>query len=370
MHIALLTLITVASVLAASPVLAVSQQNFDRAWRLPTLYDNEDNRVLQKFALSGRLQTDSAYFDADQGDYDDNRWRRFRFGFKANLYQDWVLHLEGEFELHNDLGNSYSRLTDAYIGWFPDKAFSLKLLKQSAGFTLDGATSSKKLLTMQRNNLTNNLWFTAEYFTGAAVSVSTASDLNYKVGLFSTDDSDELSKFNASYFTLFSLDYNFASQLKLDNASVRIDYVYNDEHADANTRDFSHVLSLSSQWQQGNWGLRTDLSAGDGHFGQSDVGGLVLMPFYDFTEHLQAVVRYTYITSSDNNGVRLNRYESEIVSGRGDQYDEIYTGFNVFFYGHKFKWQTGLQYTSLDDDANDGGEYEGWGISTGLRLSW
>lgn len=370
MHIASLTLIAVISALAASPVLAVSQDDFDRWWGYPTLYNNKDNSVLQALSLSGRLQTDSAYFDADQGDYDDNRWRRFRFGFKASLYKDWVLHIEGDFDLHNDLDDSYSRLTDAYIGWFPDNTLAVKLLKQSAGFTLDGATSSKKLLTMQRNNLTNNLWFTAEYFTGATMSASTASGLNYKAGVFSTDDSDELSTFNASYFTLLSLDYNFADQLILDKASVRIDYVYNDEHADANTRDFSHVLSLSSQWQQGSWGLRTDLSAGDGHSGQSDVAGLVLMPFYDFTEHLQAVLRYTYITSKDDNGVRLNRYESEIVSGRGDQYDEMYAGFNAFFYGHKFKWQSGLQYTWLDDSANDGGEYEGWGVSTGLRLSW
>jgi phosphate-selective porin OprO/OprP len=45
-------------------------------------------------------------------------------------------------------------------------------------------------------------------------------------------------------------------------------------------------------------------------------------------------------------------------------------GANLFFYGHKLKWQTGLQYATLDDSADDGGEYTGWGITTGLRMYW
>ena len=102
------------------------------------------------------------------------------------------------------------------------------------------------------------------------------------------------------------------------------------------------------------------------------------MPFYSFNEHHQAVLRYTFITSSDDNGVRLNRYENRIVDSdlesfdndRGNRYNEIYAGYNLFFYGHKLKWQTGLQYTTMQDDADDGGEYSGWGLSTGLRMYW
>ena len=94
------------------------------------------------------------------------------------------------------------------------------------------------------------------------------------------------------------------------------------------------------------------------------------MPFYNVSELVQLVARYTYLDSEDANGLRLGRYESSVVEGRGNRYDEIYLGLNLFFYGHKFKWQTGLQYTTMDDDAGDGGEYQGWGLSTGLRLSW
>lgn len=358
---------------ALSPIVAAQttgESSFDKVWSYATLYDNKDNRFMQKFDLSGRLQIDSAWFDADQGEFDDILWRRFRFGFKTILFQDWVLHVEGDWDLNESLGEAYNRLTDAYISWHPGKKWDLKILKQSAGFTLDGATSSKKLLTLQRNNLSNNLWFTAEYFTGATISGTAFARWAYKAGIFSSDGSKELSHFEAAYFTLLSLGYNMAGDFELDNATIRVDYVYNQEDEDADTRDFSQVLSLVTQWEQDDWGLWTDFSAGRGYAGQSDLWGVALMPSYDITPHIQLVFRYTYLKSVDNNGVRLGRYENEIVKGRGDDYNEIYGGLNVFFYGHKLKWQTGLQYSTMKDTANDGGEYEGWGLTTGLRVSW
>jgi hypothetical protein len=42
----------------------------------------------------------------------------------------------------------------------------------------------------------------------------------------------------------------------------------------------------------------------------------------------------------------------------------------VWIYGHKLKWQTGLKYAVTADEADDSGAYEGWSISTGLRVSW
>ncbi|MBE9537740.1 MAG: hypothetical protein IMF06_01595, partial [Proteobacteria bacterium] len=54
--------------------------SFTDAWNLADLYENERGDY---FRLSGRLHADAATFDASQGDYNDIRWRRFRFGFKA-----------------------------------------------------------------------------------------------------------------------------------------------------------------------------------------------------------------------------------------------------------------------------------------------
>ncbi len=73
--------------------------------------------------------------------------------------------------------------------------------------------------------------------------------------------------------------------------------------------------------------------------------------------------------------MRLNRYENKAlesndIGGRGDRYNEVYGGLNVYFYGHKFKWQTGLSYAAMEDAANDGGGFKGWTINTGLRVYW
>lgn len=350
---------------------ALAQSSYDDLWSHFTLYDSQkEDGLVKSFALSGRLQADATWADADEGEFDDLLWRRFRFGFKSELANDWVVQLEGDFDLNESAGDWYSRLTDAYIGWNPGNALDLRFLKHSAPFTLDGATSSKKLLTTERNNLTNNLWFTAEYFSGISASGELENGLSYRAGVFSGDPDDEIGFQDGSYFTLTSLDWDFAAKMELTTAQVRVDYVYQDQDALNNTREFSRVVNLVSKWGNDSWGLWTDLSAGDGFADQSDIWGLVVMPFYNSTEQLQWVARYTFLDSKDVNGLRLGRYEREIVADKGDEYNELYVGVNYFFYGHKLKWQSGLQYGKMEDTIEDGGRYEGWGFTTGLRIYW
>jgi phosphate-selective porin OprO/OprP len=94
------------------------------------------------------------------------------------------------------------------------------------------------------------------------------------------------------------------------------------------------------------------------------------MPYYNLTSKLQAVARYTRLESCDDNGVRFGRYEDRVVSGRGDEYNEFYLGLNYYFYKHKLKLQTGVQYADMQDRANDGGGYSGWAWTTALRVGW
>lgn len=380
-----------ASCLSTAGVMAADDDSsravFDRAWGRAKLWESPDKNSV--FALSGRLQADSYWFGADKDnvpvgvddDVSDVIWRRFRFGFKSEFAGGYTLQVEGDFDLNNELDDLYSRLTDAYIGYAPGEAWELKFLKQSVGFTLDGATSSKKLLAMQRNNVTNNLWATDEYFSGLHVSGNPDERWTYRAGVFSGDDSEEIGISNVGYFTLLSLGNNFASVMSLDKALLRIDYVYNskddddledddDDYERNATPDFRHTATLATQWQQGGWGLSTDLSSGHGLGRQSNLWGFALMPNYSFSEHQQVVLRYTYLNSSDDNGLKLGRYEREVVSGKGNRYKEVYLGYSVFVYDHKLKWQTGLQYTKMEDKADDGGEYQGWGLSTGLRIYW
>jgi phosphate-selective porin OprO/OprP len=375
-NIALFPLIFSLLCFSASSALAEEMSGFDKAWSYLTLYENEEG-AFQKFALVGRAQIDAVWVNPDGLDEEgnsldnlsDTRWRRFRFGAEAYMFDTWKLHLEANFDLNEDFSDWYTNLTDAYIQWEPSKKLKIKAFKQSAGFTLDGDTSSKRLLTLERNNLTNNLWFTAEYFNGLLVSGKFAGDFTYKASLFSSGGDPEFDWDGASWFTFWQLGYKVNEDLKL-----RLDYVYQDEDEKAATRDFEQILSFSPYWQRGPWGVWGDLAFGKGFAdqGQDDVWGFHIKPFYDFNDNFQVVLAYTYVDGDGDNSVRLNRYDNRVenVDSRGDRVQDFYGGVNVYFYGHKFKWQTGVTFTTMDDTSEGGQDYEGWTLSTGLRVYW
>ena len=355
-----------------TPVLAQEQPEtgYDRVWAVTRLYTGDANSVFQSFVLSGRLQLDLAYVDNGDDDHGEFNVRRFRFGFKTRFLQDFTIHVEGEFN-PQEADPVYTRLTDTYVAWSPSKVAKLTLGKHSAGFTLDGMTSSKRLLTIDRSNLTNNIWFTEEYIPGVSVSGET-EDLSYFVGVFSSDAEDpEFGDFKGGEFYLVTLGHDFANLLAANEALIRLNLVYNEPDPDNSlTRLLEHITSLTFVYEKENWGFRTDLSSAIGYGGQSDLLGLMLMPYRDLTDRLQLIARFTLVESEEVNGVRFARYERSIAGGSGDRYNEIYLGLNYYWYGHRLKIQNGLQYVDMRDRANDGGAYSGWSWTTGLRLSW
>ena len=263
------------------------ESGYEQVWDNLTLYENDNGNY---FRIAGRIHLDGAYFNADQGDYEDVTFRRSRLGWKSK-YGKFTTSFEVNLDLNSSATKKYTRITDAYIKWAVTENTDLKFLKQGIGFTLDGNTSSKKLKTPQRNNLSNNLWFTKEYLTGVSAAGKLASDVNYKAGIYSTDASDEIGFTEASYCTLMSVDKKFGKNALWDKAEIGFDYVYNDTHEDGNTRDFSNIVSLSSKIQFDQWQVWTDLSAGKGDLGQSDVWGAVIMPSYQINKHLEYVIR-------------------------------------------------------------------------------
>jgi len=343
--------------------------SLEELWSYKSLYSSKENTFIQSLVTTGRLQYDYAYFDGDEaGSLDEWAWRRARAGFKAKIFNRITVHAEMEmdFENHDPI---YNRLTDANISWNANENWTITVGKQSAGFTLDGATSSKKLIAIERNKVSGHLWFGNEYFTGVTVSGETGNWV-HNYGIFSNDAGPEFSEVgNEEYFVLISAGYDFGSSLNVDHALVRVDYVNNRETEHPGTASVENVLSLVGQYDNGSFHLWGDLSWGD-TFGGNEITGLSLMPFYDVNETVQLVAKYTYVTSSDSNGLRLSRYERNIVGGRGDELEELYFGVNLYFYDHYLKWQNGIQFTNMEDDANDGGEYSGYGFTSALRISW
>jgi phosphate-selective porin OprO/OprP len=343
---------------------------YDEMWKVFALYENDDNHTIQGLVLSGRFQLDYATVDADQGRDDEWNIRRFRFGAKAELFENLTVH--GEIEINpQERDPFYVRFTDLYVAWRRSSRFGLTVGKHAAPFTMDGSTSSKELLALDRSNLSNNLWFPQEYIPGVSVSGKRGSWM-YLGGLYTSGSINrELGEFDGSAFGLVVVGYDFAKHWRVKEALLRANYVHQGTDPDNTfTRPFANIYSLNLKLDAGPWGVRADVSAGDGYLGQSDLWGVMAMPFVNLGGELQLVGRYTYLESADPNGVRLASYESRVVSGRGDEYRELYVGLNYYFYGHKLKVQSGVDWADMEDRADDGGAYSGVSWITGLRVSW
>ena len=344
---------------------------YDRIWRqFSTIYDDRTNPVVQRVQLSGRFQHEFVSVGADQGDLDEWNTRRFRVGPRLQLFR--TLTVASEVELNpQERDPLYVRLTDVYVQWTRNAALSVTVGKQGMPFTMDGSTSSKELLTIDRSNLTNNMWFPQEYLPGISVSGRKAP-WTYRAGLYSAGEANrEFGKFDGGITTLALLGYDFAEGVGVKEALLAGNYVYQAPDTDNTfTRQLEHVVSVNLKVEEDRWGLRSDLSTGTGYFNQSDLWGAMVMPYFNVTDKLQAITRYTYLNSAGPNGVQLATYENRVVRGRGDEYNEIYLGANYFFYGQKLKLQTGVQWADMNDAANDGGSYSGASWTTGLRIGW
>lgn len=343
---------------------------YDDIWGLATLYKGDENTFIQKLSFTGRLQADAAFFyPTEYDDYEKLLWRRLRAGFKMKFLNHFTLHSEADLNLNNT-SQFYGRLTDTYFAWQANDSLKIKVGKISAPFTMDGHTSSKKLLRPERSNLANNLWFPNEYHSGINAS-GDIGNWEYLVGVYSSQAGREFGDFDGGMFGLVSLGYNFADAWDMDKALLRLDYVYNDQNANnSGTRNLAQVLSFNGQFEKGKWGLLTDIAGGEGYGSQSNLFAIAIMPYYDFTDKLQGVMSYNFVSSDDPSGVRLDRYENRTTRRRFDKAHEFFAGVNYYIYGHKLKWQNGVEYTTASNSGTNGNAYNGWGFTSAFRLSW
>jgi len=344
---------------------------YDKIWaRFTNWYDDKENPVVQRVLFTGRFQYDLASQEAEQGDWNESNIRRVRFGTRATMFRDFLVHTEVAVN-PQERNPFYLRLTDAYLAYQRHPKAVVTVGKQSIPFTQEGATSSRELLTIDRSNLANNIWFTQEYMPGVSVSGRSAPWI-YRGGVYSSGAmTREFGRFNGDWSTLGLVGYDFAKQLGVREAVLTANYLY--QHPDTNntfTKRFEHVGSLHFRLEEPRWGLRTDLSKTAGYLGQRDILGVMLMPYYNASDKLKLVCRYTRLDSDGPNGLSLATYENRIVRGAGDEYQESYVGVNYFFYAHRLKLQSGVQFAAMRDSANDGGAYDGRSWVTGLRIGW
>ena len=371
--------LTVLVAILALPALATAQTTapkkepspYDTIWgNFTEWYADDTNPIVQRVLLSGRFHYDFAVIDSDQGNLDESNIRRLRIGPRITLFRKFTFHSEVELDPQRR-DPFYVRFTDLYLMWTKSPRFVLTVGRQSAPFTLDGATSSRELLTIDRSNLANNLWFPQEYLPGVSLSGRRAPWV-YRLAVYSSGEANrELGRFNGGTATLGVLGYDFAPKLGVREALLTGNYVYqNPDRNNTFTRQLEHIGSINFRVEDTKWGARADLSTATGYLGQSDMWAFQAMPFVNLTDTLQVVGRYTFINSEAPNGIRLATYESRVESGRGDEYHELYLGANYYFYGHRLKLQSGVQFADMTDRSDDGGAYSGVAWTTGLRVGW
>ena len=363
----------------AMPALAMAQtaaakkepSAYDKVWgNFTELYADDTNPIVQRVLLSGRFHYDFAVIDSDQGDLDESNVRRLRVGPRITLCRKFTFHSEVELDPQRR-DPFYVRFTDLYLMWTKNPSVVLTVGKQSAPFTVDGATSSRELLTIDRSNLANNIWFPQEYLPGVSLS-GRPSPWMYRVAMYSSGEANrEFGEFSGGTATLGVLGYDFGPKLGVKEALVTGNYVYqNPDRDNTFTRQLEHIGSINFRLEDTRWGARVDLSTAAGYLGQSDMWAFQGMPFVNLTDKLQLVARYTFISSDAPNGIRFATYESRVESGRGDEFKELYLGANYYFYGHRLKLQSGVQFADMTDRADDGGAYSGVAWTTGLRIGW
>ena len=344
---------------------------YDKIWgRFTNWYDDKENPVVQRVVFTGRYHHDFALVRADQGDTDESNARRMRFGPRLTLFRNFLVHAEVEVN-PQERNPFYMRLTDAYVQWSRNPALVITAGKHSVPFTQEGATSSRELLTIDRSNLANNIWFGQEYMPG--VSVAGRRGLwTYRGSVYSAGAMNrEFGEFTGGLFTMAVVGYDLSKKLGVREATVTGNYLY--QQPDANntfTRRYEHITSAHFRFEEGRWGTRGDVSTAVGYLGQRDVWSFMLMPYFNATSQLQFVGRYTFVDSDGNNGVALPTYENRVTSGAGDEYSAGYLGVNYYFYGHRLKLQSGVEFGKMQDRANDRGAYSGTSWVTGLRVGW
>ena len=340
--------------------------DLDSLWDRASLIDERPGHFIRSLDLTGRLHFDYVDLADEGGRYRDAEMRRSRAGFRLGLLDHWELKAEVDFDL-NEADPAYLRLTDAHLRWHPNDRLSLKIGKQATFFTLEGATSSNQLLTLDRSSLSGSLWFSQSLIPGIVLEYDDGP-WRHAAGIYTGGSaSPEFGDFDGSAFGLWRIARDISGALDADEALLGLHYVYQDpDHLNTFTIPQQHIASLNFRYRSGHWGLQTDLIASAGSLDQPDHVGALAMPYYDLSEHWQLVARASFVTGDGEGGVRLPYHERRVSPERGESARELYLGVNRYFRGHQCKWQTGIQHTRL----TGGSGYEGWGVATGIRISF
>lgn len=345
---------------------------YDRIWAVPVLYDNADNPNIQSFSLIGRYHGQYWNVQADQGNASGWENRRKIFGFNSTWFEDFTF--QAQMYLDGGDGSLYDGLYVAFIQWSPAESdFSLSVGRLDYLFTgLERSESSKRINVIERGLLVNQI-MPAEV-VGAHIE-GKKGRFSYQAGWFSRSIEQEFDDFDSGSAGVVGVGYE--TTMFYDKGRIHLDYLRNADDSIGNAFEpYKHIVSLWHSGEKGRFGMGIDFTLADPLNSDGRVYGLTLAPtwklldqLFENNDPLQLAFRYQYAKSTHLNGLHLqSRYEETVTQGQGNSYQAIYAGLNYFMYGHKLKLMAGGEYARMEDDADDGGEYNGWTWFGAIRL--
>jgi phosphate-selective porin OprO and OprP len=342
-------------------------------WHLPWEYADPTNPLVQKFRLTGRYHAQFAYTDADQGTAREWETRRFRLGFKTELFHHLELRSAWGIEGIDDeeFDPRVGDLEVLSLKWQHSDALGLTVGKHKAALTAEYGTSADDLIVTERSLLTHAV-IGPERPWGLSADGEWGR-LSYQAGWFESDAESETSTafdFSGGSFGMAALAYDFGNPTSLwTEAKVGLHYAHADEiSATRSSPLFRDLLSINFHGKSGAFALLADAIAGLGTEG--DLVGLILCPSVDLTPQVQAVARLTLATG-DADTLRLrSRYEGSVASGRGDFAYACYLGLNYRPPQRPWKLMAGAEYLRIENRHAETVTFDGWTGVLGLRLNF
>ena len=328
------------------------------------IYKDKSNPYIQEIKVFGRFHyqwgyTDGTYNGVDfSGNGDEVRRFRigtsvkflngFKFSARANLEKGDFRETQfgynnfDEINLSYDFGDRFG-FEDVNVGYG----------RYKIGFGGEEIGSSKKIKTIERSNLNNNL---APGRATGAMFKAKRGGVDYTASVFSTDVDDE---------TFGSWDggvgYWLAAEFEALGGDITAQFLgYDGAVGNDVSRNVKWASSLTYETEIGNWELFTNASYGE--VNGSDLYGFVIMPStFLIEDKLEAVFRYQYANSSADQ-IRINGGSVRDVANfelgpstvqRGDLNHTIYAGLNYYLCGNNAKVMVGAEYETLRGDVVD-----------------
>ena len=319
--------------------------------------------------FSGRYQHEFAALDADQGDLDEWNVRRMRLGPRVTLFRTFTLH--AEVELNPQEARSVLRAFHGLLRAVEPGAGDSSLTRRQARRSVhDGRRDVVQGASRHRpqqprpttSGFRRSTCRASACRAARALGLSCAASTRQAKRTASSASSTAASSRSASSATISRSRSARRKRSWPATTCISIRIPNN-----TFTRQLEHIVSVNFKFEADRWGVRTDLSGGDGVPGPERPVGLdghAVRQRHQTSSSSSAATRSS--RASDPNGVRLATYESRVVRGRGDEYNELYLGANYYFYGHKLKLQSGVQFADMNDRAGDGGRLFGRVVDDGL----